>query len=257
MKGEELPELAIRLHKHPEYFFKDVPYSHLPRVPLRGLILGKSSAGKGVWLCDVIVRLYAGCFERVYVWSPSVDLDHQWDPVKRYSERVLKVDPSKEKCFFSTWNEAEVRRVIDSHTKVTSLAKEMGQKTLHSVLIVVDDFADQRGVCHSMNSPLVQLFVRGRHAGISTLVSSQYYHCIDPIIRTNATFLIAFKITNGKELGCVLESLSALYPLPELKAIYEEAVDEPFSYLYVNLKAHRKEDMFFKRFDGGRILPDL
>ena len=58
MRGDV--DLAIRSHPHPEYSFKDGPSSHLPRVPLRGLVLGPSGAGKGVWLCDTIVRIYEG-----------------------------------------------------------------------------------------------------------------------------------------------------------------------------------------------------
>ena len=120
-------DLAIQQHPHPEYSFKESPSAHLPRPPLRGLLLGPSGSGKGVLLCDLLVRIYAGCFERIYVWSPSVDLDHQWDPVKRYSERVLKVDQSKEKTFFNTWDEGQVREIIRRHTEVTLSVQEAGR----------------------------------------------------------------------------------------------------------------------------------
>ena len=248
--------LGIQAHPHPEYTFKAGPSSHLPRPPLRGLVLGPSGAGKGVWLCDTIVRIYAGCFERIFVWSPSVDLDHQWDPVKRYSERVLKVDQNTEKTFFSSWDEGQVREVIRQHTEVTLLAKKMGNTRLHSILIIVDDFADMPRVMHSPTNPLAQLFIRGRHAGISTIVSTQKYHAIDPVLRTQATFLVVFRLRNGKELQSVVDELSAIYPADVIKSIYEEATDEPFSFLYVDLCARSKQDMFFKRFDGGALVPE-
>jgi len=41
-----------------------------------------------------------------------------------------------------------------------------------------------------------------------------------------------------------------------IKSIYEEATDEPFSFLYVDLCARSKQDMFFKRFDGGALVPE-
>lgn len=249
-------DLAIQPHPHPEYSFKDGPSSHLPRTPLRGLVLGPSGAGKGVFLCDLLVRIYAGCFERIFVWSPSVDLDHQWDPVKRYSERVLKVDQSKEKTFFSSWDEGQVREIIAAHTQVTLLAKKMGNTRLHSIVIVVDDFADMPRIMHSPTNPLAQLFIRGRHAGISTVVSTQKYHAIDPVLRTQATFLICFRLRNGKELQSLIDELSAIYPPDIIRAMYEEATEDPFSFLYVDLCARKKQDMFWKRFDGGRILPD-
>ena len=253
MKGAEL---AIQPHQHPEYTFKEGPSSHLPRVPLRGLVLGPSGAGKGVFLCDLLVRIYAGCFERIYVWSPSVDLDHQWDPVKKYSERVLKVDPTKEQTFFSQWNETQVREVIRSHTEVTLLAKKMGNKRLHSIIIVVDDFADMPRVMHSPTNPLAQLFIRGRHAGISTVVSTQKYHAIDPVLRTQATFMICFRLRNGNELKSLVDELSAIYPADVIRALYDEATSEPHSFLYVDLVAKKKEQMFHLRFDGGNLVPD-
>ena len=217
--------------------------------------MGPSGAGNGVWLCDTAVRIYAGRFERIFVWSPSVDLDHQWDPVRRYSERVLKVDQNTEKTFFSSWDEGQVREVIRQHTEVTLLAKKMGNTRLHSILIIVDDFADMPRVMHSPTNPLAQLFIRGRHAGISTIVSTQKYHAIDPVLRTQATFLVVFRLRNGKELQSVVDELSAIYPADVIKSIYEEATDEPFSFLYV-LCARQKQDMFFKRFDGGALVPE-
>ena len=55
----------------------------------------------------MITRLYKGCYERVYVWSPSVDLDSTWLAVKKYSEEALGVDQKKEQTFFSKWDESE------------------------------------------------------------------------------------------------------------------------------------------------------
>ena len=32
----------------------------------------------------MILDIYKGCFERVYIWSPSINLDDNWKPVKEY-----------------------------------------------------------------------------------------------------------------------------------------------------------------------------
>ena len=42
---------------------------------------------------------------------------------------ALKVDQSKEKTFFSNWDEGQVREIIASHTEVTLLAKDGQQAT--------------------------------------------------------------------------------------------------------------------------------
>jgi hypothetical protein len=69
-------------------------------------------------------------------------------------------------------------------------------------------------------------------------------------------FLICFRLRNGKELQSLIDELSAIYDPQTIRSIYEEATDDPFSFLYVDLCARKKPDMFWKRFDGGRILPD-
>ena len=62
------------------------------------------------------------------------------------------------------------------------------------------------------------------------------------------------RLRNYKELECLLEELSALYPAPVIRALYEKATEEPHSFLWVNLMAKKKEDMFWLRLDGGRLL---
>ena len=54
----------------------------------------------------------------------------------------------------------------------------------------------------------------------------------------------------------MVDELSAIYPADVIKSIYEEAADEPFFFLYVDLCARSKQDMFFKRFDGGALVPE-
>ena len=62
----------------------------------------------------MLVRLYNGCWARIYVFSPSLDLDSAWLPVKKYVEDGLKVDPKKEKCFYSEWDPAALQDIVDT-----------------------------------------------------------------------------------------------------------------------------------------------
>ena len=61
---------------------------------------------------------------------------------------------------------------------------------------------------------------------------------------------------NGMELQSVVDELSAIRPPDVIRSVYEEATDEPFSFLYVDLCARQKQEMFFKRFDGGTLVPE-
>ena len=134
---------------------------------------------------------------------------------------------------------------------------------LHSVLFVVDDFADQPRVVHTNKggpdggSWLISLFVRGRHAGLSCAVSTKMSKLLGPVIRTQATFMLIWRLRNAKELfENVLYELSALYPIKVLQQMYEIATSEKYGFLYVNLQPRSglKEDMFWKGFQA-RLVP--
>ena len=59
-----------------DYACKQSKHNHLPNVPLRVVLLSPSGGGKPVLLTNLILNQYRGCFERVYVFSPSIDLDN-------------------------------------------------------------------------------------------------------------------------------------------------------------------------------------
>jgi len=96
-----MAELRIKQHPTPQYLTEQPEHDHLPPIPLRGLLLGPSGNGKTLALVNMLIRSYKGCFARIYIFSPSVDVDSAWLPVKKYVEQGLGVDPQKEKCFLA------------------------------------------------------------------------------------------------------------------------------------------------------------
>ena len=90
------------------------------------------------------------------------------------------------------------------------------------------------------------LFVRGRHAFISTIVSSQKLRLVATTLRVNAQFMLVWRLRNRMELQALFEELSAVYPIKTLEEMYQLATEEPFSFWYILLTARRKEDMFLE-----------
>ena len=64
-----------------EYEVKQSKYPQCGKLPVRSILLGPSGAGKGVLLQNKILDIYKGCFERVYIFSPSINVDVTWLPV--------------------------------------------------------------------------------------------------------------------------------------------------------------------------------
>lgn len=79
----------------------------------------------------------------------------------------MKVDDKKEDIFFEYYNAEELQQVIDTQTKVITCMENNKLKKLHSILIVVDDHADDPKF--SRHSKLLHgLAARGRHQAVSS-----------------------------------------------------------------------------------------
>ena len=76
----------IKLFPTTEYSSKQSSDPVVPLVPCTGIFLGPSKSGKTVALISLILEQYRGVFERIYVFSPSVNIDDGWIPVKKYIE---------------------------------------------------------------------------------------------------------------------------------------------------------------------------
>ena len=64
------------------YEVKQSQYDNVSKLPMRAMISGPSGSGKTILLQNMILDIYKGCFERIYIFSPSIDIDHSWNPVK-------------------------------------------------------------------------------------------------------------------------------------------------------------------------------
>ena len=186
------------------------------------------------------------------MFSPSVDLDRTWGPVKHYVERELGVDLRREPCFFDRYDPAALEKVVAQQYKVAELCKARG-KDVFGVLVIVDDFVDQPSFLRNERL-LHQLYVRGRHAMLSTVVSSQKVVSVAPIIRVNATCLFVFRLRSMQDLQTLIDECSALLGKDALLRLYRHATDEAYGFLYVDLAAKTTDEMFYMRFQA-RLVP--
>ena len=190
----------IKIFPTPEYKSKQPHDPAVPQLPATGILLGPSKSGKTVALISMILEQYRGCFERIYLFSPSINVDDGWRPVKKYIEETMKVNTDREQVYFENWDEAALRRIIDQQRKITQVSKQMKMKQLYQILILIDDFADSPNLHkRTGDSALDTLFVRGRHFQISTWVSTQKLRLISNAVRVNAQFFMAWRLRNQLE----------------------------------------------------------
>ena len=169
--------------------------------------------------------------------------------LKKYIEETMKVPVDREQTYFEEWDEPALRQIIRQQRKITETSKQLKMRSLFQILIVIDDFADNPHLRkRSGDSALDTLFVRGRHFQISTLVSTQKLRLVSNAVRVNSQFFCIWRLRNQLEKDSLLEELTALVPKPQLEAMYEAAVAEPYSFLFIYL-LNPLEKMFHIRFE--------
>ena len=88
-----------------EFNVKQSKYDMVGKLPTRAIICAPSGGGKTVLLSNLILDVYRNCFSRIYVFSPSIDIDYTWLPVKKYIEEDLKaVETEDDKFYFSEYD---------------------------------------------------------------------------------------------------------------------------------------------------------
>ena len=236
----------------PEYTSDQSKHEHLPSVPLRMVVVGPSGSGKTMLLVSMICDLYRrpsgdSVWKRIYVFSPSVNADPVWLPVKKFVAETLQV-PHDEQWCWDHYDPQAMLEIIETQRKVTAIAKEKGLKKLFGILIVVDDFADDPRMSRQ-DRLLHSLYTRGRHAFISTITATQKYRALSNVIRVNATALIVFRLRSLAEQEAIVEENSAVHDKKILTSMVHRATEEPYSFLFINLAAKKPEDMFWLRFE--------
>ena len=68
--------------------------------------------------------------------------------------------------------------------------------------------------------------------------------------------MCTYRLRNYRDLESLIEELSALYDKKTLLELYNIATDEPHSFLYINLVAKNKQEMFFMNFDRKLVIED-
>ena len=62
------------------------------------------------------------------------------------------------------------------------------------------------------------------------------------------THLFIDRLRNYADLQAIIEEMSAVYSPQALLALYHEAIDEPYSFLYINLMEKDRKKMFMQNF---------
>ena len=195
------------------------------------VLLAPSNSGKTVWIVNAITRIsfgISGHFDVIFVYSPTLDMDQNWDFVRDLEPRVVKRGRKKHKTakiiLDSEFEVGKIEAILDAQEQIPTAQRK-------KVLIICDDCADLL----SNNKILHRLFFRGRHAKTYCWLSVQSVKSIPRPIRLNAPYWAIWKVTQN-ELAVLVSEIAVEEPA-QFKAVFKEATDPQYGFLTINTKA--------------------
>ena len=88
-------------------------------LPLRVILLAPNGSGNTFLFSNVIVNIYRWCFERIFIFSPSIDIDKTCEPVdKHQSDDMKAIEQDEGKLYFHHYDPADLEHIIDTQHKV-------------------------------------------------------------------------------------------------------------------------------------------
>ena len=145
-------------------------------------------------------------------------------------------------------------KILDEQRSITEACRKLKKKP-PQVCVVLDDLADRGDILTkrqggNQGSWMVSLATRGRHFGVTWIISSQVLNLVGTVIRKNVRCMCVWRLRNHKEVETLCEELSGIYDKQTVMDLYNHATAEPFSFLFVRLDAKTRRDMFWLRFES-------
>jgi predicted AAA+ superfamily ATPase len=70
-----------------EYTSKQSKYSQCAKLPMRSIVLGPSGSGKTILLQNMILDIYEGCFDKIYIFFTECQFRSYLAPGERIYKR--------------------------------------------------------------------------------------------------------------------------------------------------------------------------
>ncbi len=203
-------------------------------------------------ILNILLRYYKDMFARIWFFSPSIKLDPQYAPLRKCLEKMS--DQQKEPTMFEDLHQEVLGKLLDEQRSITEACRKRKMKP-PQVCVVLDDLADRGDILTkrqggNQGSWMVSLATRGRHFGVTWIISSQVLNLVGTVIRKNVRCMCVWRLRNHKEVETLCEELSGVYDKQTVMDLYNHATSEPFSFLFVRLDAKTRRDMFWLRFES-------
>jgi energy-coupling factor transporter ATP-binding protein EcfA2 len=204
------------------------------------IISGRSGSGKTTLLSNLLTMLvyYAGEFDQIYVFCPTVE----WDPLYKN----MHLNPNRT---FAEYTDNRLIRIINQ------LLDDRRKGVVRKVLFIFDDCGAEKNIKHAGNYANImdKLAYLIRHWGFSAIWVAQDITSLSNPVRKNADGAAVFETLNYQELVTLYQTFGC-GKLDTFRRLLSRATNEDFSFLFVHRQGARCK--YHKRFNILLVPPD-
>lgn len=177
--------------------------------------------------------------EKVYIISPTYELQPTWDPLRRKLEDADHY----------VSGEQYTRSYTDIKKKLQKQPKNQMKRTL----LIIDDASAERSLNEGAKGDFSWLVYNSVWMNLSIVCITHKFSAVSPAMRENPEHVIVFTLLSTKEVEALTEQINVLGNKPLLKQVYDHAVVRPtlqgdrHSFLYIYCGS---PPAFFRKFDA-------
>lgn len=214
----------------------------LPLPPFRIVLCGPTNCGKTNMVKNFLFNQswgYNKYFQEFYVWCASLDDLIEYKILARNNKMDERF------CFAQVYKDDDVKELITSIEK-DNIEKENEEKV--NVMTIFDDQITNNITSRSKLNSLDTIFVRGRHFGVSCLISTQKYRSLSSNVRQlNCSHVVVFEGTNMTDLQAIAEEHSGSRTKDEMLKILQDNLKEKFDFIIINNREHIIQNKQFEK----------
>ena len=191
-------------------------YSFMPNDTFRMLICGNSGSDKTNLLFHMIMEPLL-FYDQIYLYGKNLEQE-KYQKMKNEMEDIE-----------SNINYNPLILQNDDILPVTCMENDGSQN-----IVIFDDY-----VCEKNQKDLVDYFIQGRHKNCSVIYLSQSFYKTPKDIRLNCSHYCIYDFPSKREKSMICQELN----VPKEK--YLEAIDQPYSFLYVDKPMKKMKKNFY------------
>lgn len=200
----------------------------------RGVLLGPTNSGKSTYIKNVLFNgawKYNKYFDEIYVWIGSLD------DLEEMKDLAHEHKLNKKMEFYQTFDNSEIK---DLFTEI-----ENDRARINRILFIFDDQACNEITKHTKTNVIDEIWMRGRHLGISCIVSTQKYKILNQNVRQlNLSHLIVFQGVNKTDYEHVLQEHAGQLEEHQFRKIMDSQLQKKYDFIIINYQKELNEGRF-------------